>query len=426
MKPISIFGFPLGITATFWLVVGIIRRLTEGHQPDKKRRGRKRYKPQDVAAIVPAHNEELVIRKCVKALKQSLDKDQIYVISDGSTDKTYTRARMEGRHASNLTPGRGKAKALTYAIKRYKLYRQYKLILIVDADTQIDEKFISRSLNMFNKDKSIGVVFGSPRIRWPQHIIPSLEYFFLAYRERLVRMIQYFYLYGQTWKHANTSYVIPGFATMYRVDVLEKLSIDTPGLLIEDFSLAFQFQKKKLGIIGYHPSIIGWDQYPDNLRDYWSQVRRWNIGFFQTVKRFGVWPSFFSLSLGAFEIEVLIYSVFIILMPFLLLFLLSLSLGQTIPLLGNYAVLYQRLGLYTNISFGYIFAIIYGLDYLLTVAIGVIERKPQFLFYGLFFYFMHYVTALILLTSLIPGLFKSSSGRWDSPTRSSQQLGTSV
>ena len=69
--------------------------------------------------------------------------------------------------------------------------------------------------------------------------------------------------------------------------------------------------KKKLGKIAYKPSIIGWDQHPDSLADYWKQVRRWNIGFFQTIRANGVWPSFFWVALGVFSLEVVLNSVMI-------------------------------------------------------------------------------------------------------------------
>ena len=165
---------------------------------------------------------------------------------------------------SYLSPGRGKARALVYLIEQFQLYERYKLIFILDADTRVDEHFIERALPFFN-DPEIGVVFAKSTIVWPQHILPRLKLYFVAYRERLNRMLQYFLIYGQTWKYTSLNYVIPGFCTIYRSDVLQQLKIDTPGILIEDFNLAFQFHKKKIAKLGYHPSLIAWDQYPDNL-----------------------------------------------------------------------------------------------------------------------------------------------------------------
>lgn len=415
MKPISPFGLPIGISVTVWGIIGLLRLISEKLFV-KSKKINPNFKPSDIAALVPAHNEELVIRRCIKALKQMLDPKQIYVVSDGSVDKTYRRARMEGCHVSYLTLGRGKAKALIYLISRFHLYENYKLIFIVDSDTQIDKHFVERALPMFN-DPEISVVFGSARIFWPKHIIPRLKLYFIAYRERLNRMLQYLLIYGQTWKYTNVNYVIPGFATIFRSHILKKLEIDTPGLLIEDFNTAFELHRKRLGKIGYKPSLIGWDQHPDNLADYWKQVKRWNIGFFQTVKINGVWPSFFWLTLGVFSAEVILHSFFILLLPVVIIFLVLKPISHLNPLFNVYTAFYQNFGLFTNLDLGGIFVAVFLYDYILTVVIGIINKKPQFIIYGLFFFFMHYVVSLILISSLIPGFFGKSAGRWVSPKR---------
>ena len=364
-------------------------------------------KSSDVAVVLPAYNEELVIRGAIRALKKLVDKKQIYVVSDGWNDRTYEIATEEGCNTYLLDPNKGKAKAMVHLIKYYNLYDKYKLIFILDADTKPDINFLKRALPLFD-DPDIGVVFASSQIKWPRHIVPKLKYYFVAYRERLNRMLQYFLLYGQTWKYTSVNYVIPGFATIYRSDVLRKLEIDTPGILIEDFNLAFQFHKKKLGKLGYSPSIIGWDQYPDNLVDYWKQVRRWNIGFFQTVRKNGVWLSFFWLTLGVFSFEVILNSIFLLFLP---LIVASLLWPDILTDFYRTYIPFHVSGLW------YLFLTVFLIDYIITVVIGLINKKPQLIFYGLFFFPMHYITSLILISSIIPGFFGSSSGQWVPPTR---------
>lgn len=423
MKPISPFGLPIGISIAFWSSVGLIRFLWESAGKIlSKKKTRNKFKSSDIAVIIPAHNEELGIRKSIQALKESVDAKQIYVISDGSSDKTYRRARMEGCHVSYLTPGRGKAKALVYALKQYKLFQRYKLIFIVDADTRIDKTCIPKALPMFN-DLDIGVVFASSKIAWKQHLIPKLNLYFVAYRERLNQMLRYLLIYGQTWKYTNVNYVIPGFAALYRSRVLRKLEIDTPGLLIEDFNLAFQFHHKKIGKIGYSPGLIAWDQYPDNLRDYCSQIRRWNIGFFQTIRKNGIWPSFFWVALWVFSLEVVLNSIFVIILPLLLFYFLAHFLSGFIPILANFSIFYQKFGPFSYLNLRDIFIGTFLIDYLVTLVVGFLSKKPQFIIYGLFFFPMHYIVSLVLLSSIIPGFFGKSSGRWVPPTRIKEQMG---
>lgn len=410
----------------FWLTMGGLRFLSERISKVTYKRERNKLKVSDIAAIIPAHNEELAVRACIQAIGQSLPRAQIYVVSDGSTDKTYRRANLEKCHVSRLIPGRGKAKAITYLISRHKLYERYKLIFIIDSDTRIDKNFVRRAIPIFN-DPQVGVVFGTARITWPSHIIPRLKYYFVAYRERLNRLLQYTFVYGQTWKYTNVTYVIPGFATLWRSSMLKQVSIDTPGLLIEDFNTAFQVQRKKLCKVGFRGDLIGWDQHPENLSDYWKQVRRWNIGFFQTVAKNGFWPSWFWLSLGVFTIEVTAHAIFILFLPFLLLSFLIPHLPLIWQItLSDYLLIYKSWGPYQYVTIRDLILTFLFIDYGLTVFIGITHKKPQFIFYGLFFMFMHYVTSLILFSSLIPGFFGKSKGQWVSPSRSLSQLSVKI
>lgn len=408
-------GLPIGLSFAFWTIVGLIRYYYETVINPFKPDPTKIPKLSQIAAIIPAHNEELVIRSSIKALKKKLNTDQIYVASDGSKDRTTRRARMEGVHVTDINPGKGKAKALVHLIDTFKLYKRYQFILIVDADTRLDETFFDKALSML-ADPQISVVFGTPNIIWPKYSLFNPKYLFICYRERLNLILRYMMGYGQTWKVFNSNYVIPGFATLYRTKILSQLQIDTPGLLIEDFNLAFQLHKKRLGKIGHHPSIIAWDQHPDNLKDYWSQVRRWNIGFFQTVRRWRVWPSFFWIALGVFTLEVFINSIFILFSPFLLLYLLIPFIPINTPL-DNYFFLYHAIGPYQHVTLIELFILAFVLDYVVSVIVSMITQKPQFIFWGLFFYFLHIVTSLILFSAIVPGFFKTSTGRWTSPAR---------
>ena len=50
--------------------------------------------------------------------------------------------------------------------------------------------------------------------------------------------------------------------------------------------MTFEIHAKKLGRIAFHPSAaVAYTQDPDNLQDYTRQVRRWILGFWQTVRR---------------------------------------------------------------------------------------------------------------------------------------------
>ena len=222
--------------------------------------------------------------------------------------------------------------------------------------------------------------------------------------------------YGQNWKYFNATFIIPGSPSIYRASALRHLEIDAPGLIIEDFNMTFEFQKKRLGRVAYDPRVFGVHHDPYTFRDYTKQIRRWNLGFWQTVRRNGIWPSFFWLSTGAFLAELLLYSLLVVSLPLILLWFLFTGF-QPFPMpLGGSFTLTRELSFF-DIIFG-----VFVVDYLMTVVAAAFEKKPILLLYGPAFFFLRYVDAAIYLYTIPLAFFgKSSSGRWASPVRRPSQ-----
>ena len=129
------------------------------------------------------------------------------------------------------------------------------------------------------------------------------------------------------------------------------------------------------------------------------------------------WLSFFWIALLIFMLEVTLNALFTVTIPFLILFYISKILASGSSLAGEYARLYANIGLFQHLSVRDLIFYLFVYDYLVTVLIGFLQKRPQYAIYGLFFFFMHFVTSMILFSSIIPGLFQSSEGRWASPTR---------
>lgn len=407
-------AFPISISILLWGLIGYIRFLAEGNLEKRSIDKKKISQMIDrVAICVPAHNEEQVIENTINSLKNLVSVNQIYVVSDGSVDKTASLARDQGSNVVELTPGEGKAGALEYLIRHFNLLVRYQFILIADADTVFDHEFLMRALPLF-EDEKVAVVSAYAKTRWYQGVLPSRKMFYVAYRTRLWRVLQWFLTYGQTWNLTNVLPVIPGFASLYRSSILKKLKINVPGLAIEDFNMGFQLHKKKLGVIAYHPSIFATTQEPETITDYWNQVQRWNLGFFQTVKYWKIWPSFFWISLTIFMIEVILNSIFFFFVPIFIILLVGLYFTTQLPhflisvgeLINNYYLTLLE-----------IFILVFFFDYLLSLYVALKDKKYMLAFYAFGFIFLRFVDALILLTTLPRAFFVKSTGRWESPTR---------
>jgi hypothetical protein len=91
--------------------------------------------------LVPAHNERLLVRRCVRSLldqEYPADRRRVVVIADNCSDETAAIARAEGAEALERTdPERhGKPHALAWAIAQLG-YEGVDAFVIVDADSEV-------------------------------------------------------------------------------------------------------------------------------------------------------------------------------------------------------------------------------------------------------------------------------------------------
>lgn len=87
--------------------------------------------PLEVAAIIPAYNEEATIASVVRTLRSSELFSEVVVISDGSTDATARRAREAGATMVHEFPERrGKGSAMLHGLRHTKA----TVVLFADAD----------------------------------------------------------------------------------------------------------------------------------------------------------------------------------------------------------------------------------------------------------------------------------------------------
>lgn len=85
----------------------------------------------EIAAIVPAYNEEKTIAEVVQTLKRAACFTQIIVISDGSTDRTSEAARTAGAtEVHELSERAGKGNAMLHGLR----HTAAPIVFFADAD----------------------------------------------------------------------------------------------------------------------------------------------------------------------------------------------------------------------------------------------------------------------------------------------------
>jgi poly-beta-1,6-N-acetyl-D-glucosamine synthase len=416
---ITFFSF-WGFNFSFWGTMGLFRLIQErlacvswsglSSLNRKLRSSHKRqrhFTAKSVAAIVPAHNEELVIAKTITSLLPIVPWSNIFVISDGSVDKTAEIARSFHVNVLELSPARGKAGALLAGIERFALGKRFKAVIFVDADTVLPADYLDKALPFF-ADKEVVAIAGYARTIWDPAKQTFRQIYFIAHREIVYTLSQLLLKWGQSWKYANVATIIPGFASIYRSSVLEKINLNPPGLVIEDFNMTFEVHHKKLGRIVHSPKVSGYTQDPDNLHDYFRQVKRWDLGFWQTIRYHGLWSSKFSVCLVFFVTEVLLSSIVLVFIPLLFICLLVLAL---IPGINP-----QVIG-WLDLVVKIIFFSIWLPNAILGCVVGIIQKRPQYFLYAPFFIFLKFLDSVAFLNTLVKAFLTHSSGQWVSPSR---------
>jgi Glycosyltransferase like family 2 len=106
-----------------------------------------------IAVVVPAHNEELLVERCVRSILQCDRGDvhvEVVVVADNCTDATAIRARAAGATVMERFDDqrRGKGWALDFAFTAL-VDRDVHAVLVVDADSVVERNLIAEAASLF-------------------------------------------------------------------------------------------------------------------------------------------------------------------------------------------------------------------------------------------------------------------------------------
>lgn len=411
----------LGVNTLVWGGAGIVRCFAERRAgrcaPRPAGSGRDAVGREDVAVLMAAHNEDAVLGDALDAVMDLVEPRQVHVVSDGSTDGTAALARGRGARVLELTPNRGKAGALAAGIGHFGLSRDYRVVLLLDADTRLSSEYLDTGLPAFD-DPAVAAVAGCARTmpdppshrRWGRVL--------LAYRERLYIAVQWLFKYGQAAAPVDVVPIVPGFASMYRAEVIDRIEVAATGLVIEDFNMTFEVHAKRLGRIAFHPyRAVARTQDPVGMRDYVRQVQRWMLGFWQTLRRHGLIRGRFGVAVAVYVTELIAASVLLLLLAPLAVVWAAVAAGHALGA-GDWAVVQDVVGVFPPhlVAPGVLIA-----DYALTVLAAAVARRPAYLVLGLAFPLLRMLDAALCLKSLALAFRSRSDGRWTSPGRRAMQ-----
>ncbi|HEX5115358.1 MAG TPA: glycosyltransferase family 2 protein [Pseudonocardiaceae bacterium] len=397
--------------------LGLVRLLRRSHTADRPASLASvpdgRFTVADVAVLIPAHNEEVVITESLAAIIGLVPTENVHVVSDGSTDDTVALASAMGVHVMATRTNLGKAGALEEAIAEFRLVERFPVVMLLDADTRVQPGYFTAALPLFD-DPEVVAVAGCVRTARDRRM-SLVGNLLVAHRTRIYALGQRILKFGQTWAKVNATHIVPGFASLYRTAVLPKIDMNPPGLVIEDFNMTFEVYRHRLGKVGFSLDAVAVTQDPDTLHDYVRQTRRWSLGLWQTVRRHPPNANLFTAMLTVLLIELLTSSLVFLLLPLLFLVLLlpdALPATAGLPVFGW---LHTVVSAHVNVT-----TLVFGIlvpDLLMTVLVALLERRPRLLLGAPFFVFLRVLDAATALVTLPLAWVARSDGRWRSPAR---------
>jgi len=231
-------------------------------------------------AIIPAHNEETVIKNLVDSLvNQDYPKElyDIYVIADNCSDATAEIAKDAGAIVYKRFDEVNKTKgfALNWFLQqKIEENADYDALCVFDADNIVDKNFIK---NM-NKKLCQGeeIVQGYRDIKNPTDSWISGGYaIFYWMMNRFYHLARY---------NLGLSPLINGTGFMVKFDLLKPNGWQTKTLTEDiEFSLINIAAGRKLG---WSTDAIVYDEQPVGFSQSWSQRSRWTVGHLQCMKEY--------------------------------------------------------------------------------------------------------------------------------------------
>ena len=233
-----------------------------------------------VGILVPARNEEGLIGDCVRAIDEAVagypEQCTVYVVENGSTDRTLEEARAairEARHVRGVLlqcESKGKAFALNYGLRHVT----EEIALRIDADTLVTQSVLFGLIRHFG-DPSVGGASGMP--------LPRVQESWIC----RMRALEVYYQVGfkrAGYNAVDAIGVLPGALVAYRRDLLVKLNGFAEGVNGEDADMTV-----RVGRLGYRivsdASVRAYTEMPSTFAYLREQRMRWARGTYHMLAR---------------------------------------------------------------------------------------------------------------------------------------------
>lgn len=226
-----------------------------------------------VTIIVPAWNEEKTLEGTIKsllALDYPKDRLRLFIIDDGSTDRTLEVARHWEKNPQIRVftkANGGKHSAMNLGISM----SESDLLGCLDADSFVDPLALREIIPYFD-EPDVMAVTPSIQIHAPDNPLrrmQSTEYMVGEFTRKL-------------FSRLNALYVTPGPFSIYRREVFEKIGGFAHAFGTEDMEMALRMQANHMRIENAHTAFV-FTVCPPTPHALYKQRVRWVSGFLKNV-----------------------------------------------------------------------------------------------------------------------------------------------
>ncbi|MFA7116628.1 MAG: glycosyltransferase [Bacteroidales bacterium] len=229
------------------------------HNYDKKNKFSK------ILVLYPAYNENKVIKESIsKFSEQDYPRNSydIIVISDHMTKETNDwLAQQDIILLQPSFPQSSKAKSLKYAMEKADKFKNYEIVIILDADNIVDSDFLSRINMVFPKEKAIQAHRTSKNRNTDTAILDSLS-------EEINNSI-----FRKGHVNLGISSALIGSGEAFNYDWF-KANVNKLEISGEDKELEALLLKDKI-FINYLDDVFVYDEKTQKASGYYKQRRRW-------------------------------------------------------------------------------------------------------------------------------------------------------
>ena len=278
------------VTAAFWIAGGLVFRLSD-ERTDVEHPPPGGWPP--LTMLIPAYNEEQVIRTCVRAaLAVDYPELDVVVLDDGSTDATASAAEDAGggdprlqvvRDETNL----GKAERLNAG---FRLAR-HELVIVCDADTHMHPAAPKLLVARLLRSRLTVAVAAGPHVTNRVNLLCAMQTIEAASIIGLIR---------RTSSLRGRVGTVAGVLALFRRAPVLEVGGFRGQMATEDIDLTW-----RLLMAGWHttfePDALIGMQVPSRLSALWAQRCRWargqgevlhdHLGSIVRWRQRGMWPT---------------------------------------------------------------------------------------------------------------------------------------